>query len=56
MMISFPTRVALGRLAIAAVKWNLLARRRLSAVMVAVAVAIDVMAVEMTGNAVAAAM
>ena len=56
MMITFPTRVALGRLAIAAVKWNLLARRSMSAVMVAAVVAIGVMAVETTGNAVAAAM
>lgn len=55
-MILFPTRVALRRLAIAAVKWNLLARRSLSAAMATVVVAIDVMAVEMTGSAVAEAM
>lgn len=55
-MMPFPRRVALDRLAVAAVTQSPLARKSPSAVMAATVVAIDAMAVEMIANVAVEAM
>jgi hypothetical protein len=51
LMMLFPREVAPDKLALAAVKWSLLARKMSSVVMAAAMVATDAMAVEMTASA-----